>query len=135
MTSRRADLIFGTVHGFTAVVILVAVFGCLPTRYGPVDWTGAILAALECAATVALLGGLAWRALAARIANLCALALGLLSFTVLLVTATWLGGVYGQVGRGGAILLGVAAAVILPYLILLPAFELAWMGPESSPRS
>ena len=135
MTSRRADLIFGAVHGFTAVAILVAVFGCLSTRYGPVDWPSALLAALEGAATVSLIVGFPWRVAAARLASMCALAIGLLSFTALLATATWLGGVYGKVGRGGAIILGIAAALILPYLIFLPAFELAWLQTEPRRRS
>jgi hypothetical protein len=71
----------------------------------------------------------------ARIASAITLALGLLLLTALLVTAAWLGGVYGQVGRGGAILLGIVAGLVLPYLVLLPAFELVWLQPEDRPRA
>jgi hypothetical protein len=135
MMSRRADLVFGAIDVFTGVGILVAVFVFLPTRVGPVDWTSTMLAALQGVAGAGLLAGASWRIVLARIVSAIALALGLLTFTTLLVTATWLGGVYGQVGRGGAIVLGIAAALILPYLILFPLFELVWLHPETSRRS
>jgi hypothetical protein len=135
MTSRRADLVFAAVDIGTAVAIVVAIFVCLPIRYAPVDWTSGVLAALQGIAGVGLLLGSPWRIGFARVASAITLGLGLVTVTMLLVTATWLGGVYGQVGRGGAIVLGIAAAVILPYLILFPLFELGWLEPEASRQS
>jgi hypothetical protein len=135
MTSRRADFVFAAVDIGTAIAILVAIFVCLPIRYAPVDWTSSVLAALQGVAGVGLLLGSSWRIGFARVTSAITLGLGLLTVAMLVATATWLGGVYGQVGKGGAIVLGIAAAVILPYLILLPLFELAWLVPGASRHS
>ena len=53
----------------------------------------------------------------------------MLLFAALVLTASWLAGVYGPVGRGGAMIFGLVAAMVLPYTILLPAAELLWLGP------
>jgi hypothetical protein len=34
------------------------------------------------------------------------------------------------VGRGGALLLVLVAALVVPYLLLLPAAQLLWIGPR-----
>jgi hypothetical protein len=132
MTRRRCAILFGTLDVTVSVAILIGVFGGLPARYAPVDWSCALLAALELAAGMGLLLRSKGHAFIARLASAVALTFGLVSFTLLAVTATWLGSVYGQVGRGGEIVLGIAAALIFPYLILLPASELVWLQPESS---
>ncbi len=58
-----------------------------------------------------------------------ALALGLFAVTVVAVTASWLSGIYGPVGRGGAIILALVAALALPYLVVLPVVQLVWLRP------
>ena len=55
------------------------------------------------------------------------LALGLALVTVLAVTASWLSGVYGPVGAGGAVVLVLVAALALPYLVVLPVVRLVWL--------
>src|SRR5262249_27607678 len=62
------------------------------------------------------------------------LVLGLAVFTALVLTASWISGVYGQVGMSGGIIFGLVAALVLPYIIVLPAAELAWVGPRASTR-
>jgi hypothetical protein len=47
--------------------------------------------------------------------------------TVLAVTASWLSGVYGPVGAGGAVVLVLVAALALPYLVVLPVVQLVWL--------
>jgi hypothetical protein len=56
-----------------------------------------------------------------------ALALGLLVVSLLAMTAGWLSGVYGPVGKGGAVVLVLVAALALPYVIVLPSAELVWL--------
>ena len=56
-----------------------------------------------------------------------ALAFGVALVTTLALTASWLSGVYGPVGRSGALLLTLVAALALPYLVVLPAAELLWL--------
>jgi hypothetical protein len=76
---------------------------------------------------VGLLTRASWGPLAAQVAGAVALALGLLVVSLLAVTASWLSGVYGPVGRGGAIVLALVAALALPYAVVLPIVELVWL--------
>jgi hypothetical protein len=122
-----AALTFGVANVLTAALLFFGVFVALPARWWPVDAGAGILLSLELASGVALLRGAAWAARAATAACLVALALGLSTVTLLAATASWLAGVYGPIGRGGAIILALVAALALPYIIVLPAVELLWL--------
>ena len=69
-----------------------------------------------------------WAERATRLASFIVLALGLALVATLALTASWLWGVYGPLGRGGAMLLVLVAALALPYLVALPALQLVWIG-------
>jgi hypothetical protein len=129
MLSRRAAIVFGAVDVVTGGVVGVGVFVALPSRWWPVDVAAAVVMALELAAGFGLLSGAKWAERAARAASAVALAVGLFAVTVLAVTASWLGGVYGPVGKGGAIVLALVAALALPYLVVAPIVELVWLRP------
>ncbi|MGD0527512.1 MAG: hypothetical protein ABSE49_20385, partial [Polyangiaceae bacterium] len=105
MLSRRAALVLGIADLLTAAAVGLGVFVALPARWWPVDVAAAVLTALELGAGVGLLVRATWAERAARAASAVALALGLFLVTVLAVTASWLSGVYGPVGAGGAIIL------------------------------
>ena len=64
----------------------------------------------------------------ARVASAITLLLGLALVTTLALTVSYLAGIYGPVGRGGALILGLAAALGIPYVIALPAAQLVWLG-------
>jgi hypothetical protein len=127
MLSRRASLVFATAHGLTAAGVGLGVFVALPARWWPVDVVAAILIALEVAAGAGLWTGARWSERVARAASLGALGCGLFTVTVLAITASWLSGVYGPVGTGGAIILSLVGALVIPYVVVLPAIELAWL--------
>jgi hypothetical protein len=127
MLSRRAAVIFGSVDLLTAAIIAVGVFVGLPSRWAPVDVPAVALVVLDLAAGVGLLSRQPWAARVARWSSGVALALGLWLITVLGVTAGWLSGVYGPVGAGGAVILALVAALVLPYLVVLPAVRLVWL--------
>jgi hypothetical protein len=129
MLSRRAALVLGVADLLTAAVVGLGVFTALPARWWPVDSAAAMLTALEVAAGVGLLARATWGERVARAASAVALALGLFLVTVLAVTASWLSGVYGPVGAGGAIILTLVAVMALPYLVVLPVVELVWLRP------
>jgi hypothetical protein len=129
MLSRRAALVFGIADLLTAVAVGLGVFAALPARWWPVDAAAAVLTTLELAAGVGLLSQASWAERAARAASAVALALGLFLVTVLAVTASWLSGVYGPVGAGGAVILALVAVMTLPYLVVLPVVELVWLRP------
>jgi hypothetical protein len=129
MLSRRAALVLGIADLLTAAAVGLGVFVALPARWWPVDVAAAVLTALELGAGVGLLVRATWAERAARAASAVALALGLFLVTVLAVTASWLSGVYGPVGAGGAIILTLVAVLALPYLVVLPVVELVWLRP------
>ena len=124
--SRRAALAFGLANVATAALIFVGVFVSLPARWWPVDLPAGALVVLELVSGGALLANARWAGAALRIAAAVALVAGLLAVTVLAMTASWLSGVYGPVGKGGALVLSLVAALVLPYVVVLPAVELLW---------
>jgi len=127
MLSRRAAVVFGVADLVTAALVAVGVFVALPARWAPVDVCAAVVIAADVASGVGLLRGAPWAARVARAASALALTLGLALVTTLAVTASWLSGVYGPVGKGGALVLGLVAALALPYLVVLPVVRLLWL--------
>jgi hypothetical protein len=134
MLSRRAALVFGIADLLTAALVGAGIFVALPARWAPVDLAAAALTALEVAAGAGLVAGAAWSERVARAASAVALALGLFVVSVLALTASWLGGVYGPVGAGGAIILTLVAVLALPYLVVLPLAQLVWLGRRATDR-
>jgi hypothetical protein len=120
-----------------AVFVAVSVFRFLPTRWWVVDTGAVVVSALLAGSGVTLLRNMAIAERITRIAAAVVLVLGLVVFAALVVTASWISGVYGQVGMSGGIIFGLVAALVLPYVVVLPAAELAWVGPRAgaSPRA
>jgi hypothetical protein len=135
MLSRRAAFVFGTADLFTAALVFLGVFVALPVRWWPVDWAAAMLGALELGAGVSLLARPSWAEALARTACAVALALGLVTTSALAVSASWLSGVYGPVGRGGAIIFGLVIALSVPYVVVLPVVQLVWLRRAPRGRS
>lgn len=132
--SVRAARFFGIGNLIAAVVLLFGVFVALPTRWAPVDLTALLIASSLGAAGTGLLARTRWAEDAARIASWIILGIGLLLVATLALTASYLNGVYGPVGQGGAIILICVAALALPYLVILPCAQLVWLGPRKSQR-
>ena len=126
--ARAAAVAFGAVDIVSAILVYIGVFEGLPARYWLVDGGAALLIVLFSAAGVGLLSGTPWARRAAVAASAASLVLGLLLVTTLALTASYLSGVYGPVGRGGALILGLIAALALPYLVAIPLAQLAWLG-------
>lgn len=127
----RARIGFGAANLAVAIFVTVSVFRFLPTRWWVVDIAAAIVAALLASSGVALLAKASIAERLTRWAAGVVLVIGLVLFTAIVVTAGWISGVYGQVGASGAIIFGLVSALVLPYVVVLPAVELAWIGPRS----
>ena len=126
---RRAWAVgFGSVDLLSAVVIYVAVFEGLPTRYFPIDAAATAVILLLGAAGVGLVANKSWGPMVARVASVVTLGLGLALVATLAVTVSYLSGIYGPVGRGGGLILGLSAALAIPYVVALPAAQLVWLG-------
>ena len=120
----RAHRILGAVDLLVGAMLAAADLLALPMRWLPIDALLLSLAALFLVAGGALLAGVAWARRVALAAGGVALLAGLALTTALVLSAAHLFGLYGPVGQGGAVLLGVVAALIVPYLVLLPAAQL-----------
>ena len=127
MLSRRSAVVFGLADVATAGLIVLGVFVGLPSRWVPVDIVAIALTAIDLASGVGLLTTAPWATRVARLASVVALAVGLALISALAVTASWLSGVYGPVGLGGAVILALVAALALPYLVVLPVVRLVWL--------
>jgi hypothetical protein len=109
------------------VLSLGGIWLALPARWWPVDVLGTALGVA--ALSVALLVPAGWpRALRwARAVIWAELGLGTLTVTLLACSVAQLAGSYGPVGAGGALLMATIAALIVPYLVALPALQLYWL--------
>jgi hypothetical protein len=132
MLTRRAAIVFAIVDLSTGALLGSGVFFGLPDRWIVVDATAAALMLLQLSAGVGLLARAPWAARLASVASLASLVVGLGLVTVLALTASWLSGVYGPVGRGGGIILALVALLALPYLVVLPAVQLFWLRLKGS---
>jgi hypothetical protein len=65
-----------------------------------------------------------WGRQIAVAASWLSLVIGMTTVTALAWTASFLVGLYGPVGGGGALILGAVAALMLPYLVGLPLIQL-----------
>jgi hypothetical protein len=126
-TLRR---VFGVLNLVAALLTLLGVFQGLPARWLPVDLAAGVVALLLLAAGAGLVSNARWGEQVARVASMVTLAAGLVLFALLAFTASYLSGIYGPVGRGGALILVLVAALTLPYLVAFPASQLLWLGPR-----
>jgi hypothetical protein len=108
--------------------------GTSPARWWPIDALGTLLAILFLGASVGLFRGEPWARRAAIAAAGVALATGVVLVTTLALTASYVAGLYGPVGQGGALILSAVAALLLPYLVILPSAQL-WVlaAPRTAP--
>ena len=125
---RNVATLFGAGHLGVAALVAAGVFGGLPARWLPVDLPAAFLVVLLAGSGVGLLVRASWAARAARVTSAHVLVVGLALVATLAITASYLAGLYGPVGRGGALVLVLVLALALPYLVVLPAAELAWFA-------
>jgi hypothetical protein len=123
---NRRSAIAGAQLGLS-VLLSGGVWLALPSRWAWVDVPGTALACAALLAAIGLLARARWALPFARWVLRAELVLGTLTATLLAAAAAQLAGSYGPVGAGGAILLVTVALLVLPYLVVLPALQLAWL--------
>ena len=109
------------------LLLVIGIWGLLPARFWPIDVTGSLLALLQVTAAAGLLVRTPWARRLALVAGWAALLAGIVLASLLAMTVAHLSGTYGPVGAGGAVLMAVIAALVLPYLVFLPAMQVAWL--------
>ncbi len=127
---RTLRMALGAGHvalGITLAIVLVV----LPARYLPVDVTLGLVAILLAGSGAALLAGIRQGSLLARLASGVALVAGLAFLTALVWTASYLKGIYGDLGRGASWAFILLAFTVLPYLVIYPGVALALLRPRA----
>ena len=125
VTARRYGV--GAAHAVLALLLLAGGWVALPARYWLVDAAGTLLAVAALASAFGLWSSRGWGLPVARAVSWLCLVVGTLCVSALALSAAQLAGSYGPVGEGGALLMGTVALLILPYLVVLPALQLAWL--------
>ena len=122
--AKRRHPWLGGIDLVTALLLLGCVWGVLPARWWPVDVGATLLGALLATSGGGLLAGAPWARRVGVVAGAVTLLLGLALVTTLALTASYLSGLYGPVGRGGAVILVLVAALAIPYFVFFPAAQI-----------
>lgn len=120
----------GAADLFVGAGTLGGIWVGLPARWWPIDVPGTLLAALFVVSGVGLLTGARWSRRVGVACGVVALALGLVLVTAIALAAAQLAGLYGPVGRGGALILAVVGLLVTPYLVALPVAQLVTLRPR-----
>jgi hypothetical protein len=127
MAKKRPSLkrpVLGGIDVASGLLLLGGVWIALPARWWPIDLAGSVLALAFIACGVGFILGKPWAHKAGLWVAGVATVAGVGLVTALAFTASYLSGLYGPVGSGGALLLIVVAALLVPYLVVFPAAQL-----------
>jgi uncharacterized membrane protein len=118
--TRRERRVFSALHIVTGAVVVVGVFMGLPVRYAPVDLLAGVLAMALFVSGFGLLVRTRWSHRVARAVSWVTLVIGLSVTALLAITASHVAGLYGPIGRGGALIMVLVACLVVPYLVAIP---------------
>lgn len=118
--SRRERKVFSALHLVTGAVVVVGVFMGLPVRWAPVDLVAGVLALALFVSGFGLFAHARWAPRLARAVSWLTLAIGLSVTALLTLAASHVAGLYGPIGRGGALILVLVACLVVPYLVAIP---------------
>lgn len=118
--TRRERRVFSALHIVTGAVVVVGVFMGLPVRYAPVDVLAGVLAMALFVSGFGLLARTRWSQRVARAVSWVTLVIGLSVTALLTITASHVAGLYGPIGRGGALIMVLVACLVVPYLVAIP---------------
>ena len=121
-------LAFGVCDLFTALLVIVGVFLGLPARWFAVDGPAALVAVLLGAAGVGLLADRKWAKDVARVASFAVLLVAAAAIIALGSGIAYMRSIHGPLGKGGSVVFILVLALIIPYLVVLPATQLLWLG-------
>ncbi|WP_394833116.1 hypothetical protein LVJ94_42110 [Pendulispora rubella] len=126
--STRIPRLFAALDLTSAGLLGLGVFVGLPDRWLYVDLPAGLLIALFALTAVGLFASTAWAEKVARATAIVALAFGLLLIALLALGASYLYGIYGPVGQGGALIYVLIIALAIPYLVALPVAQFLWFS-------
>ncbi len=134
--SNSARLTFGILNVLTALILSGGLCVVVQPRFWAFDLPLALIALSQWVSGVALLARLRWAARALGIAAWASFGLGLLVISLVVLSMVFLRGILGDYGVAALAVSGLIVALLVPYVLLLPAVELLWLKrAPSEPRS
>ena len=135
-SDSRVRIAFGVSNAVAAVVLGVGVFVVVQPRFWALDVPAAAIATVQLVSAVGLLAKLPWAMRALRVAAWISFVLGLLIVSLIVLSMLFLRGIHGDYGVAALAVSGLIVALLVPYVVVLPALELLWLGRQSAePRS
>ena len=125
--SHPARLTFGILNLLTALILLGGLFVVVQPRFWAFDLPLALIALAQLVSGVALLAKLKWATRALGIAAWASFGLGLLVISLVVLSMVFLRGILGDYGVAALAVSGLIVALLVPYVLLLPALELLWL--------
>ena len=132
----RVRVAFGVLNATAAAVLLIGVFVVVQPRFWALDLPLAAIAVVELVSAVALLAKLRWAQQALALAAWVSFVLGLLVVSLIVLSMVYLRGIHGDYGTAALAVSGLIVALLIPYVVVLPALELLWLKRQTSePRA
>ncbi len=114
-------------NAMIAVAIALIVFLALPARWWPVDLPTIALATLLGVSAVGVVVRTRWQLILLKVSALVCLVLGMSAIAAAGLSAAFLSGTHGDLGKNGMLIMGVVVGLLLPYLIIYPCVQLLWI--------
>lgn len=126
-SDSRVRIAFGVLNGIAGCVILVGVFVVVQPRFWVLDVPAALIGVAQLASSVSLLARLRWALRALAVAAWLSFVLGLVILFLIVLTMLFLRGIHGDYGVAALAVSGLVVALLVPYIVVLPALELLWL--------
>ncbi|MEO6599026.1 MAG: hypothetical protein ABIQ16_04080 [Polyangiaceae bacterium] len=133
--SNAARLTFGISNLAVTSVLVGGLFVVVRPRFWGLDMPLALIALLQLVSGAALLLRLPWAAGALRISAWVSFVAGLLVISLVVLSMVFLRGILGDYGVAAIAVSGLIVALLVPYVLVLPALELLWLKRASESRA
>lgn len=126
-SDSRVRIAFGVLNGIAGIVLLVGVFVVVQPRFWVLDVPAALIGVAQLASAVGLLARVPWALRALAVAAWLSFVLGLCIVFLIVLTMLFLRGIHGDYGVAAMAVSGLVVALLVPYIVVLPALELLWL--------
>ena len=131
-SDSRVRIAFGVSNAVAAVVLGVGVFVVVQPRFWALDVPAAAIGLVQLVSAVGLLAKLPWVMRALQVAAWVSFVLGLLTVSLIVLSMVFLRGIHGDYGVAALAVSGLIIALLVPYVVVLPALELLWLKRQSA---
>ena len=131
-SDSRVRIAFGVLNALAGLVVLVGVFLVAQPRYWVLDAPALLIGGVQLVSAVGLLARLRCALRALAVAAWVSFVLGLLVVFAIVVSMVFLRSIHGDYGVAGLAVSGLIVALLVPYVVALPALELLWLKRQRS---